>query len=156
MMTRDLIEAAGVVSEASFVENEEKSQNYEKAATAYRTAYVNNVSGFEILIELYKGMIGNIEQAKLAYQAGQLEKMCRLNEKTTKILLALQSHLDFEQGGDAAVFLNKFYNSIFASLARILRSQHPEDDFDQMIVAMREVYQRWCDLSTEQNGICKD
>lgn len=130
----------------------EQNNPYEKAATAYRSAYVNNIDGFGIVVELYKGMMGNIEQAKNAYQAGQLEQMCRLNEKTNKILVVLQSHLDFEQGGDAAIFLNQFYNSIFASLSKVLRTQDPEREFDRIRTSIEPVYQRWCEFSVAQKS----
>ena len=131
---------------------EQNQQNFALATTAYQNAYVSNISGFQIVTELYKGMMGNIEQAKLAYQAGQLDKMCHLNEKTNRILIALQSHLDFDKGGDAAVFLNQFYNSIFASLAKILRKQQPEEEFDHIIAAIKPVYERWNKFSTDQSS----
>ncbi|MCD8566411.1 MAG: flagellar protein FliS [Alphaproteobacteria bacterium] len=127
-----------------------KGQFYEKAATAYRTTYVSNISGFEIVAELYQGMLGNIEQAKNAYQCGKLDQFCRLNEKTYRILIALQSHLDFDQGGDAAVFLNNFYNSIFVSLAKIHKNQDPPQEFDRIIQFIRPVYQQWYALASSQ------
>ncbi len=135
--------------------NDSSYNSYEKAATAYRTAYVNSISGFEIVVELYKGMISNVKQAKIAYQEGRLEAMCQLNEKTGKILIALQSHLDFEKGGEAALYLNQLYNSVFASLARILRNKNPELAFDQIVAALWPVYQKWCEFSSEQKSPCK-
>lgn len=137
-------------------EHENNANLHAKAATAYQTAYVSNVSGMDIVVELYKGMIGNIKQAKAAYQAGKLDEMCRLNDKTIKILVALQSHLDFEEGADAAEYLNKFYNSIFASLTKILRKPSPERSFDQIIAAIEPVYQRWCEFAAGQHVIGKN
>ena len=133
----------------------ENNNPYKKAATAYRDTYVSNISGMEIVVELYKGMISNIENAKNAYTAGHLEKMCHLNDKTFKILIALQSNLDYEKGGDAAVFLNQFYNSIFASLTKVLREKNPEQAFNQILASMRPVYQRWQEFSAQQHKLSK-
>ena len=125
-------------------------EKYQNAATAYQDAYVNNMSGFDIIVELYKGMIKNLELAKAAYSKGDLEEVCHLNEKTSKILIALQSHLDFDQGKEAALFLNNFYNNIFVLLSRVFRQQHPEEQFDHILSHIKPVYEIWCMHAKDQ------
>ena len=66
--------------------------------------------------------------------------MCRLNEKTFNILVGLQTHLDFDQGKDAAEFLNGFYNTIFGALAKVHREPDPAKAFDDIIGAIEPVY----------------
>tara|TARA_R110002124_G_scaffold233406_1_gene398809 strand:- start:199816 stop:200343 length:528 start_codon:yes stop_codon:yes gene_type:complete len=117
------------------------------AAGAYRTTHVNTMSGMHIVVELYKGMISNVEQAKTAYLDGKLDQMCRLNDKTYNILVGLQTHLDYEQGGEAAVFLNQFYNTIFGSLSKVLREPDTAQAFDDILAAIHPVYQRWCEFA---------
>ncbi|MAF97051.1 MAG: hypothetical protein CMH26_00280 [Micavibrio sp.] len=127
----------------------EGTPNYQKAAGAYQNTSEQHINGFEIVRELYKGMISNIEQAKDAYNDNRLEEMCLLNQKTFKILMALQSHLNFEQGGDAATFLNNFYNSIFVSLTRVLRADDTAQEFDNIIERIEPVYKRWCTFAAD-------
>ena len=99
-------------------------ENYKQAATAYRDTYVSNMSNFDIVVELYKGILKNVRQAKSAYQADKLDEMCGFVEKANRILIALQSHLDFDNGGEASVFLNNFYNGIFSSLSSVQLKNH--------------------------------
>jgi flagellar biosynthetic protein FliS len=127
---------------------QENTPNHEKAATAYQSTYVNNMNGFEIVSELYKGIIKNIHQAKTAHQNGNLEDMCALNQKTFKILVALQSHLDFQQGGEAAIFLNRLYNHVFASLTKILRQDNPQQEFDRLLEILQPISKQWAKLSS--------
>ena len=120
------------------------------ATNAYRTAYETNMSGMEIVAELYKGMIKNLEEAKRHYQAEKLDEMCNVNEKTNKILIGLQSHLNMEEGGEAAQFLNTFYNGIFAKLTRILSNDDVPIAYDELIESIKPVYKIWCEHAANQ------
>ena len=93
---------------------------YQQAMGAYSKTNDESMNGFEVVVELYKGMMKNIREAKIAYEEGKLEEMVKINEKTNKILIALQSNINKEQGGEAAEFLNQFYNGLFAKLMRVL------------------------------------
>ncbi len=117
---------------------------HQNASSAYRTAYETNMSGMEIVAELYKGIIKNVEHAKESYKIGRLDDMCTQIEKTNKILVALQAHLNFDNGGEAADTLNNFYNNTFASLAQVLRKPNPEDEFDKVLRSIQPVYEIWC------------
>ena len=116
---------------------------YHNAASAYGQAQQANISGFEVVSELYKGMIRFVGQAKEAYCADDLESMCTYIEKTNKILIALQSHLDFEQGGEASVFLNDFYNGIFGKLFKVLRDGDPKEIFDEVHEDLKPLAKLW-------------
>ncbi len=122
---------------------------YANAAGAYKQTQVNTISGMDVVVELYKGMIKNVEGAKKAYQDGKLDEMCRLNEKTFNILVGLQTHLDFDNGKDAADFLNGFYNTIFGALAKVHREPDPAKAFDDIIGAIEPVYKRWCSFAKD-------
>lgn len=120
---------------------------YANAAGAYKQTQVNTISGLDVVVELYKGMLKNIEGAKKAYENNKLDEMCRLNEKTFNILVGLQTHLDFDQGKDAAEFLNGFYNTVFGALAKVHREPDPAKAFDDIIGAIEPVYKRWCEFA---------
>ena len=117
---------------------------YQQASSAYQNIHETHMGGFDVVVELYKGIIRNTEAAKTAYQNGELEQMCKLNEKTTKILIALQSHLNHEQGGEAAAFLDSFYTGIFGQLMGVLRKEDPAAEFDQVLEYLKPVYEMWC------------
>lgn len=132
---------------------------YQQAMGAYNNTNDSNMSGFEIVVELYKGMIKNIREAKIAQAEGKLEDMVKLIEKTNKILIALQSHIDKEQGGEAAEFLNDFYNGVFGTLARIHKAEDPQAEFDALLEHIQPVYEIWCrhahggsEETIDQNG----
>ncbi len=116
---------------------------HHNAASAYGQVQQANISGFEVVSELYKGMIRFVGQAKESYKIGRLDDMCMYIEKTNKILIALQSHLDFEQGGEASVFLNDFYNGIFGKLFKVLRADNPEAEFDEVYEILKPVAKIW-------------
>ncbi|MGH1397646.1 MAG: flagellar protein FliS [Alphaproteobacteria bacterium] len=123
---------------------------HQNASSAYRTAYETNMSGMEIVAELYKGIIKNLEEAKRHYKAEKLDEMCNVNEKTNKILIALQSHLNMEEGGEASQFLNTFYNGIFAKLTRILSNDDVVAAYDEIIENVKPVYKIWCEHAANQ------
>ncbi len=125
-------------------EAEQNRENHSQATNAYRSSHVNTMSGFDIVVELYKGIIKNIEQAKESYKIGRLDDMCHHIEKTNKILIALQSHLNFEEGGEAAGTLNSFYNNTSGALVKVHRADNPEQEFDKIIASIQPVYEIWC------------
>ncbi len=125
-------------------EQAQSQEQYSEATDAYRSSHVNTMSGFDIVVELYKGIIKNVEHAKESYKIGRLDDMCTQIEKTNKILVALQAHLNFDNGGEAADTLNNFYNNTFASLAQVLRKPNPEDEFDKVLRSIQPVYEIWC------------
>ena len=116
---------------------------HQQAASAYGGMQKSNMSGFEVTAELYKGMIRFVGLAKNAYEGGRLDDMCMYIEKTNKILMALQSNLNFEECGEASVFLNDFYTGIFAKLTMFLRDHDPVSTFDEVYEILKPVYQIW-------------
>lgn len=116
---------------------------YGNAAQAYQQAGQKALNPVEIVVALYEGILRNLEGAKNAYAERNLEKMCALNEKTFRILGALQSHLDFEKGGDTAPALNDFYKIVFVRLAKVLEQEDPVAEFDYLKSNVRDIYSKW-------------
>lgn len=117
---------------------------YKQAINAYQDSNTSGMSGFDIVVELYKGMIKNIQQAKLAHREDKFDEMCNLIEKNNQILIALQSHIDRENGGEAAEFLDKFYTGIFGAMARVHKQEDPAEAFDALLGHIQPVYEIWC------------
>lgn len=120
-----------------------RSNAYVSATSAYGVRQDANMSGFEITAKLYEGMIKFVGQAKRSYTDNQLEDMCNYIQKTNKILIALQSNLNFDDGGEAAVFLNDFYTSIFGKLVAVLRTDNPEAAFDDVHELLKPAAKIW-------------
>lgn len=123
--------------------NPSQTNAHYHAASAYGNTQAGTMSGFAVVAELYKGMIKFVGQAKNAYEVGRLDDMCMYIQKTNKILIALQSHLDFEQGGQASVFLNDFYTGVFAKLFKVLHAENPAAEFDEVHKMLRPVKDIW-------------
>jgi len=127
-----------------FMSTEADQQNpYGDAAQAYQQAGHTALNPVEIVVALYEGMLRNLEGAKTAYEEENLEQMCLLNEKTFRILGALQSHLDFEKGGDTAPALNDFYKIVFVRLAKVLEKDDPAQEFEYLKDNIRDIYSKW-------------
>ena len=116
---------------------------YASAAMAYGVRQDGAMSGFAVTAELYKGMIKFVGQAKKSYVEGRLDDMCDYIARTNKILMALQSNLNFEEGGEASVFLNDFYTHVFAKLFKVLRADNPEQEFDDVHELLKPAAKVW-------------
>lgn len=125
----------------------QQPNSYGNAAQAYKQVGQSALNPVEIVVALYEGILKNLEEAKNAYSEQNLEEMCLLNEKTFRILGALQAHLDFENGGETAPALNDFYKIVFVRLTNILQKEDPVSEFDYLRNNVRDVYEKWSLLS---------
>lgn len=123
----------------------EKPRNM--AVNAYQKAQEHGLGPVDIVVALYQGMLKNIDAAKIAYQEKDLGKMCQMNEKTFRILAALQCHLDFEKGANTATALDVFYTAFFVRLTRVLESADPYHEYLYLEDTLRDVYGEWKKLA---------
>ena len=120
------------------------SQNlYQSASQAYQKKSDDTLTSLQIVVELYKGLIKNTRMAKQFWESKQLDVMCSYIDKNFTILDALQSNLDLENGGEDAVFLNRFYTVIFSSLTLATSKPDPSLYFDEIISYIQQVHDRW-------------
>jgi len=144
-----------MINQSVMTNNHTPSHNnpYAAAASAYGTAQEHNMSGFDITAKLFDGMIRFVGQAKSAYQANNLEDMVMFNTKANKIASALQGHLNFEEGGEAAVYLNDLYLEVFKRLTFVLRADDPAAEFDYVRDLLSPVAKMWADhADNEKKG----
>ena len=126
------------------------NSGYAKAMSAYQNTQDENLGPMEIILELYKGVIKFLRQAKSAYEADDLEKMCYWVDRVQKILEALTAHLDMDQGGKDAEFLQEFYVVLMARLGKVLDCPDTSHEFDQLIAYAMPVYERWYELTYDR------
>ena len=125
---------------------------YSHATSAYQTRQQNVMSGFEVAVELYKGMIKFIRAGKECHKQGDLEAMCNDLQKATKIITTLHTNVNFKEGGEAALFLNSFYMDLFKDLTFILRANDTQAKFDEIIARIQPVYEIWCQHAANERG----
>lgn len=116
---------------------------YNRAVNAYQKKSDENLSPLQIVVELYKGMIKHSKDARRHYQEGHLDLMTVSITKVFSIIEVLQAHLDEEQGGEDARFLNRFYNVVFSALSLATSKPDPVAEFQSIIDYIQQVHDRW-------------
>ncbi len=131
---------------------ETMNQNaYQKALKTYQKQSDENLSPLQIVVELYKGLLRNIREAKKSWEAGNFELMTNYLSKSFDIIEALHSNLDMEKGGEDAVFLNRFYTVVFSALTQATAKPAPNEEFDAILAYVQEVHDRWYALAYTRN-----
>lgn len=129
---------------------------YAKASKAYQKNNDDTLTPLQIVVELYKGMMRYVREAKTCWQQGRLDVMTDNIVKAFNIIEALQANLDLAGGGEDAKFLNRFYNVIFSSLSMATTKVEPEKEFDDILAYIQQVHDRWYAMAypgREQNPI---
>ncbi|MEM7169528.1 MAG: flagellar protein FliS [Pseudomonadota bacterium] len=117
------------------------------AMSAY-TAASQMVTSMQAVVMLYDGMIQAVHAAKLAAAEGRVEDRFIATQKASKILLGLQANLDFEQGGDISLMLDRFYHTVFADLQKI-NMRNCQETCASVIEALSEVRTSWATLAEQ-------
>lgn len=125
-------------------------QSY-NALSAYQAA-AKMTTSLGAVVMLYDGMIKEVGKAKTAIEESRIEDRFHATQKACQILLSLQSHLDFEKGGDISLMLDQFYHTIFRDLQQVNMSNSAAA-CDEIIRALGEVRESWAELArNEQRG----
>lgn len=77
------------------------------------------------IVMLYDGTIRFLKQAQQAAAEKRIEDRFNLLKRASDVILGLQSSLDFENGGEVAQVLHKFYTNI--SLRILSVNLHPKE-----------------------------
>lgn len=118
------------------------------ALSAYAAASKMTTSLGAVVL-LYDGMIKEVGKAKAAIAEGRIEDRFNATQKACKILLGLQSHLDFERGGDISLMLDQFYHTIFRDLQQVNMKNSPAL-CDEIVGALSEVRASWAQLADNE------
>ncbi len=116
--------------------------------SAYQAAS-KMVSSLGAVVLLYDAMIREVAEAKTAIQENRIEDRFNATQKAGKILVGLQSHLDFEKGGDVSLMLDQFYHTIFRDLQQI-NMKNSAGLCDEIILALGEVRASWAELARNE------
>ena len=106
-------------------------------------------SSLGAVVMLYDGMIKEVKKAKEAVEEGRIEDRFNATQKACRILLGLQSHLDFEKGGDVSLMLDQFYHTIFRDLQSV-NMKNSSVLCDDIVRALSEVRASWAELADNE------
>ena len=118
------------------------------ALSAYQAAS-KMVSSLGAVVLLYDAMIKEVANAKAAIEEQRIEDRFNATQKACKILVGLQSHLDFEKGGDVSRMLDQFYHTIFRDLQQV-NMKNSTVLCDEIITALGEVRASWSELARNE------
>lgn len=104
-------------------------ESYSAGSAATQASVANRV---ELIQMLFDGLIDSMSAARGHIEHKALEEKSKALTRASRILVGLQSALDFEQGGDLAANLNELY----AYGIRRLLHVNVHNDLD----ALREVH----------------
>jgi flagellar secretion chaperone FliS len=123
------------------------TQSY-NALSAYQAASKMTTSLGAVVL-LYDGMIKEVGKAKTAIEENRIEDRFNATQKACKILLGLQSHLDFEKGGDVSLMLDQFYHTVFRDLQQV-NMKNSASACDEVTAALTEVRTSWAQLAANE------
>jgi flagellar biosynthetic protein FliS len=108
------------------------------------------VSGMDIIVELYAGSINLLKKAKFAYfQNKDLEGKYNYLNKVSKIFTALQDNLDDSVEGEELENLKKFYQGVIAKVF-YLHNTEDEGEYDKLIGLITPVLNSWQEVASRE------
>lgn len=121
--------------------------NYSQAAASYRTAN-ETVQKTRQVVLLYDAVIRFLQQSKTAIENKQYEERFNLLQKSSNILMGLNSALDFEQGGEISQMLSNFYSAMDLRIMTLNRSNSVED-LERIIREVKTMRDAWSEIDEQ-------
>ena len=115
-------------------------------SAAYRSAAETHPPARQIVM-LYDSAIQRVQEAKAAIAARRIEARFNLVMKAHAIVGALQSCLDFDQGGEVAPLLDRFYGYVLGRLTLINLRDDPAI-CDELVWLLRQMRDSWAEIAT--------
>ncbi len=113
----------------------------QQAASAY-AATSQIVTPIGAVVMVYDGAIQAVSRARQAIEDGRIEDRYHQTQKACKIILGLQAALNFDQGGEVAPMLDRFYSTVFRQLQAI-NAKNSTAVCDDVLVALKRVRASW-------------
>ena len=116
-------------------------------ALAYRRAATQQASVVGLVIALYDTLAGDLQRAVAAMQRKEIEDRSRQLKHGFAVLTQLDSLLDAERGGQAAINLRRFYGHVREEM---LRAQFLQDDsiLERVAELILDVRGAWQEVDT--------
>jgi flagellar protein FliS len=117
---------------------------------AYSSAY-QTLSKTRQVVMLYDGAIKFIMQAKEAIRENRIEDRFALTMKASEIITALQSCLDFDNGGEIAKILYDYYSGMDACIIEI-NWKNDEVLCDRIVRDLKKLRDAWDQIDRNGNS----
>ncbi len=121
----------------------QKTSQYQAYSLATRT-----VAKTRQVVMLYDGAIRFIKQAKEAIAENRIEDRFKLLLKASDIIVGLQSSIDFENGGEVAHTLHRFYTQISTRILSVNFDRDGEKVCDTLIDDLKQMRDVWSTIDS--------
>lgn len=121
--------------------------NYSQVAASYRTAN-ETVQKTRQVVLLYDAVIRFLQQAKPAIENQDYEQRLRLLQKSSNIIMGLNSALDFDNGGEISEMLSNFYNAMDLRILTLNRTNNI-DDLEKIIREIKTMRDAWDQIDNQ-------
>lgn len=114
-------------------------ESYSAGSTATQAGVANRV---ELIQMLFDGLIDSLSAARGHIQHQAIEEKSKCLTRASRILVGLQSALDFSQGGDLASNLNELYGYAIRRLLHV-NVHNDLEALNEVHSLMTEVREAW-------------
>ncbi len=123
--------------------------NPQTAKSVYREIDIQSATPLQLVVALYDAILQDIRGAMAAQKHNDIEERTSQVKHCLLVVAQLQSRLDFENGGEVAKNLDRFYSMIRGKLleASIKASADAFGAIADMVAPIRSA---WNEASTEQ------
>jgi flagellar protein FliS len=125
--------------------------NPQTAKSVYREIDIQSATPLQLVVALYDAILQDIRGAMAAQKHNDIEERSTQVKHCLLVVAQLQSRLDFENGGEVAKNLDRFYSMVRGKLleASIKASADAFGAIADMVVPIRSA---WNEAATEQLG----
>lgn len=122
--------------------------SYGKQAARYREMEVMSATPGQLVVLLYDHLLVSLRRARMAIEAGEIERRLELLDRSRAVVGELLSTLDFEQGGDLANRLRSLYSFLYCEL--LDQSTRPDTArLDRLTRIVDELRDAWATVATQ-------
>lgn len=117
---------------------------YAQANKAYGQMNDEGMKPVEIVVELYKGMLRFLREAKGHAAEKDFMAMFHKCDRAFKVIEALQAHLmDSDETASMTETLRTFYAVTYTRISKVLDTPDAQAEFDSIIASVQQVYESW-------------
>jgi len=120
----------------------------------YRQTNISNraeESPYQLVLELFKQVLGNIAAAKGAIAQGNIEKRNELLNQAITLIGVLEGSLDFKQGGEISDNLASLYEYAIHLLFQA-NLNNTEQELDEALQILLPLRSAWEQIPTEEQN----
>ncbi|MEE9441124.1 MAG: flagellar export chaperone FliS [candidate division Zixibacteria bacterium] len=122
---------------------------------AYRETSTMGMSQLDLVLTVYRGTIGFLNQAKTEFELKNYTEGRTACDKARKCLVHLYTTLDMEKGGEIAEYLGKIYAHIIEQLDIAVADKSPKyfEDMISHLMTIKEAWDGLKELEDQKNNI---